>query len=38
MNGVIVNASRIDGSAQIESESLVQFGGAEIRVVGMIRC
>jgi len=37
-NGVVVNASRIDGSAQIESESLVQFGGAEIRIVGLIRC
>lgn len=37
-NGVIVNASRIDETAQVESESLVQFGGAEIRVVGMIRC
>jgi len=37
-NGVTVNASRIDGSAQIESESLVQFGGAEIRIVGLIRC
>jgi pSer/pThr/pTyr-binding forkhead associated (FHA) protein len=37
-NGVIVNASRIDNTAQIESESLVQLGGAELRIVGMIRC